>query len=316
MSFAFFTAAQEKSITDNNVFLDSDQDGLSDEEERAYGTDSHKADSDGDSYSDGAEVKSGYDPARPAPGDKIAPETENTAISSALLKGGIASPGGENMTEEVINKLSALVDGSSPEGGQEVSLEDLQDIIEETLNSKVTETTLPQINEDEIKIKKQNYAKLSSEKRKAQEKEDFTKYAAAVTYILSSNSPSPITSESDLKSATGSIAQKIISALTTRNPAILEDISKSGEKTLAQMKDVEVPESLVDLHVKGLAFAKYALTLKDSVTPNLADPVSDLVKFSQMQSFMETLNSFGSEIQDKATRYGIVFDGSISQLAN
>jgi len=42
--------------------VDSDSDGLSDEEEARYGTDSNNPDTDGDGYTDGEEVKSGHNP--------------------------------------------------------------------------------------------------------------------------------------------------------------------------------------------------------------------------------------------------------------
>lgn len=41
---------------------DADDDGLGDEQENFYGSDPHKADTDGDGYKDGDEVKNGYDP--------------------------------------------------------------------------------------------------------------------------------------------------------------------------------------------------------------------------------------------------------------
>jgi hypothetical protein len=44
------------------VVDDADADGLSREEEVLYGTDAHNPDSDGDGYSDGDEVESGYNP--------------------------------------------------------------------------------------------------------------------------------------------------------------------------------------------------------------------------------------------------------------
>ncbi|MEI7620825.1 MAG: hypothetical protein WCJ57_04645 [Candidatus Falkowbacteria bacterium] len=44
------------------VYLDSDNDQLADKMEESFGTDINKADSDGDNYSDGAEVKSDYNP--------------------------------------------------------------------------------------------------------------------------------------------------------------------------------------------------------------------------------------------------------------
>lgn len=42
--------------------LDTDADGLSDEQEKVYGSDASKPDTDGDGYKDGDEIKNGYDP--------------------------------------------------------------------------------------------------------------------------------------------------------------------------------------------------------------------------------------------------------------
>lgn len=42
--------------------IDSDNDGLTDQEEGKYGTDPNNSDSDGDGYMDGEEVKAGYNP--------------------------------------------------------------------------------------------------------------------------------------------------------------------------------------------------------------------------------------------------------------
>ena len=44
------------------VSLDSDNDGLTDEQELIYGTDKNNSDTDGDGFLDGAEVKNGYNP--------------------------------------------------------------------------------------------------------------------------------------------------------------------------------------------------------------------------------------------------------------
>ncbi len=45
--------------------IDSDNDGLTDDEERIYGTDINNPDTDGDGYLDGQEVKNGYNPLGP-----------------------------------------------------------------------------------------------------------------------------------------------------------------------------------------------------------------------------------------------------------
>jgi hypothetical protein len=55
----------------NLTVLDSDNDGLTDQDERLYNTDPYNEDTDNDGYLDGQEVASGYDPLKPSPGDKI-----------------------------------------------------------------------------------------------------------------------------------------------------------------------------------------------------------------------------------------------------
>lgn len=52
----------ELTVVTDTASVDSDADGLSDEQEKFYGSDANKADTDGDGYNDGSEVKGGYDP--------------------------------------------------------------------------------------------------------------------------------------------------------------------------------------------------------------------------------------------------------------
>ena len=104
LSFALFAVAQQNSTSDKNIFLDTDQDGLSDEEEKMYGTDPTKADTDGDGYTDGAEVKSGYDPLKPAPGDKIVKQETKAVQDTKNLPTSQASKTQDtSKTTEVMN---------------------------------------------------------------------------------------------------------------------------------------------------------------------------------------------------------------------
>lgn len=299
LSFAFFSSAQQNSTTNDNVFLDSDQDGLSDTEEKTYGTDPFKSDTDSDSYSDGAEVKAGYNPLVPAPGDRVVPEAASMATGSAAVQPD------SNVTSEVADKINRLVSEKSATESQEILMSDVQALVEDTIQAKTEDVTLPAINPDEIKVKTQNYANLSPEKQAAQKKEDFLNYATAASYIISSNSPQPVTSADDLTSLTSSISQQVSSALISRNPAALNDLSQTGEKTLDQLKYIEVPEEMVPLHTQGLVFAKYAMQLKDGIAPNPEDPLGEIVSFSKMQGLAESFLGFGLELQNKASQYGV-----------
>lgn len=57
------TDDEEKTLSTDPAKIDTDVDGLTDREEvKVFGTDPLKADTDGDGYADGAEVKNGYNP--------------------------------------------------------------------------------------------------------------------------------------------------------------------------------------------------------------------------------------------------------------
>src|SRR4030042_1404389 len=103
-SFSFFVKANDGASSGKNIFEDSDQDGLSDDEEKAYGTDVNNRDTDGDGYTDGVEVKSGYDPLKPAPGDKIIVSDTQHATRNTQQGGE-----GENLTQEVSEEARNLI---------------------------------------------------------------------------------------------------------------------------------------------------------------------------------------------------------------
>ena len=207
ISFGFFAVAQDNSSSGYNIFLDSDQDGLSDEEERSYGTDPHNKDTDNDGYSDGAEIKSGYDPLKPAPNDKIFTEIPSQEIE-------IPDPAQEeNLTKKLAYQIAELASGEE----KEVTLQDIQSMVDETLNTQEEEVIIPEIKEEDIKIKEQDYDDLDEDEREEKMKEDFLEYTASMYYILVSSSPEPITSDSDINNFLDSTLDIMSAALTNRN---------------------------------------------------------------------------------------------------
>jgi|WetSurMetagenome_2_1015567.scaffolds.fasta_scaffold180412_1 hypothetical protein len=311
LSFAFFVVAQEQNSTTNNVFLDSDQDGLTDAEEKTYGTDPRKADTDGDGYSDGAEVRSGYDPLKPAPGDKIATPSSSDQKPTGTVAGKsdakkATSAGNENLTEIMSQKISDLANSTNPDD-QDITMEKLQSLIDDALNSSQTDENLPTIDQSSLKIKKQNY-KGTADEIKAKKKEDFLNYSTAVLYIFSSNSPKPITSASDITSLSDQITQQVMDAVSSHSPNSLSDLSKSGEKIMEQLKEVEVPEDLLNMHIKALNYANYAKSMQDYVGSDPNDPIKNIANLSKIKAFIGSLSSFDTEIISKFSEYGVTYD--------
>ena len=316
-SFSFYLQAQERSATDNNIFLDSDQDGLTDTEETTYGTDPHNADTDGDGYSDGAEVKSGFDPTKHSPGDTIisnSSQEASTATATATDTGqtdtAVASNG--NLTEQVAQKITELSTKTTSDD-QQISMDEITSLVDQSMSGTGTVITLPEISPDDIKVKKQNYSKLSDKEATAKKKEDLMNYTVAIYYILSSNSPEPITSTNDITSISGAITQNIISAMDSRDTKSLEKLSTSGEKMLEQMKQVEVPEELVSIHTKAMSYALYAKELKNSITPKTDDPLGDIANMTKVSGLLSSLASFSTEIGDKFNEYGLTYDDAMQK---
>lgn len=304
LSFAFWATAEEKNQTGNNIFLDSDQDGLTNEEEKLYGTNPNSSDTDGDGYSDGVEVKSGYDPTKPAPGDKLFSVDD-------FLGDELSDEDKENLTSQVVAKISQLTQESTGEENEDITLDQMQGLVDEVLNTDKSDeimASLPEIKKSDLNIKEQNYKKLSDEEEKEKKKEDFASYITAVYYILASNSPHPITSSQDITTITTQLSQDIIKAITSRDTSSLENLNKSGEKIAEQLKEVTVPEELVDTHIKALQFAYYAKGLESYIKPNNQDPLKDITNLAKIQGFLSLLISFSEDTQNKFKEYGLTVD--------
>ena len=184
-------------------------------------------------------------------------------------------------------------------------MEDIQSILDSVMDGKNFENELPEISRDDIKILEQNYSNLSKEKATERRKDDATDYAVSVLYIFASNSPEPLTSSADTVLLLNKMIQKIVSALTTGDPEILDDLSESGQKINEQLKEVKVPEDMADTQIKALQYSLYAQELKNSIKLDPTDPLANLSNYSKIETFVESVNSFYDEIQNRMAEYGI-----------
>lgn len=293
-SAGFFVFASDTTST-KNIFQDSDQDGLSNDEEKLYGTDPFNKDSDQDGYSDGIEVESGYDPRKPAPGDKIIKENKISSVTTTSVT--------ENLTQRVSGEIAGILKNTN-ENGQTISLEEINASVEKVLSGDTGEITLPDVNIKDIKIRK--LPKNLKEKNRAQaEQKDATEYLTVLAYLTANNAPQTFQTQDDLGSMLTNLSNDSLAALSSGNMGAINQLSARGEKMLEELKDVEVPEKMLDVHVKALKMAQYAMQLKDELKPAESDPIGQIAVLSKAQGFLGAMLSFGQEIQQKLTDLNI-----------
>lgn len=299
----FISVSASDAFAGKNIFQDSDGDGLTNEEERLYGTDPFSKDTDGDGYSDGVEVKGGYDPLKKAPGDKIVVDGSSDKPASAQAHSGTK----ENLTQKVSTEVAKLVQDKSS-GSAAVSLDDIDSMVNAAMNGG-GEVVLPAVSLDEIKIKtlSKKDKKLPADELKKREEQDIVDYLTSMAYIMANNSPSSFQTQDQLQSVATDVVDQSNNAMLLGDFSYITSLSKNGESMLAQIKDVEVPESMVDLHMKALSMAKYAISLKDELvsTQNSTDPLKSIATLSKIQGFMSTTTVFASEFESKLAKYGI-----------
>lgn len=303
LSGAFFVSAADE-LTGKNIIDDPDQDGLTTEEELLYGTDQTNFDTDGDGYSDGVEVRGGYDPLKKAPGDKIVPEKIQSAEDAALSPG----IGGDNLTERTAQEIAALIRDvqSSDTDGTEISLEELNAVAQNLASGDVEEVVLPEVDMDAIKVKKASCKNLPKKKCDEKVKEDVVEYLTVIAYIFANNSPKSFDTEEDLRLFSDSISDDVIFALASGDFSSLTAFVESGEKMLSQIYDVEVPEDMLGVHVKAIKLAKYAANLNGEISSNPEeDPMKMIASLSKVQGLLNVAVSFSSEVMGKVNAYGI-----------
>ena len=307
LSFGVFSFADTQSASSKNIFQDSDQDGLSNDEELLYGTNPNNPDTDGDGYSDGAEVKSGYDPLKPAPGDKLV-----SAVDDSMNQRGVVTRADSvnaskkiNLTDEVSAQVAATMK-DSVDSKKELSLDDLRNTIEKTMTEKTSVDTLPDIDTTSIKIQKQSYVNLSATDRVAKIKEDTINYTTAVSYILVNNSPVPMQSDGDMQKLASIMMMNSMSMLSGGNNPMLDDFSQKGKLITEQLSSISVPENMLDIHIRALKLAQYATTFKDGIqSTNSSDPLAQISSLAKVQGFMSLFSDLTTDIQASLKKNGV-----------
>lgn len=284
-SFNYLTYAEENVATTNacDKTIDSDCDGLTNSEEKLYGTDLTNADTDGDSYSDMVEIESGYDPLKPAPGDRVLAATE---AESNLTTANVS------VTDNFSQKLIELVE----EEDQTVTKEEVMSLVDEqiglNMQKNITFDTLPEIDQSQIKILKQDYSSLDSKARAEKQAQDAIKYLNDVFYLLVNNSPVQFAAAEDFSAFYEEFSSNLADLSDPNNDSeYFSDLGKRLEIFSNQINDIQVPETMVDLHIKFLRIVKGVLTLQDS-PETTGDPLARAMLLVKAKGYTELMLSF------------------------
>jgi len=283
------------------LFEDFDQDGLSNEEEVVFGTDPYKADSDGDGYGDYTEVSGGYDPLKPAPGDRLVQEKGGSPKEQSggeyIEENALGENGGINATQRAAAQLAGLASDAT-EQGEAVTLDSVESLVKDALEEANKPIELPEIDDSKIKVLEQKYEDLSEEERNEREKEDAITYLSSLAYIFASNSPQRINLDSQdalMQFAQVEISQ-MISSYSQGNYGLVQEWAEKGDDILDSMEEIEVPEQFIDIHKRGLQIIEYGLSLEEVSAPDTDDPIGNISKLAQAQGFMALVGEYQSDI--------------------
>ncbi len=291
-------ADEQEAIT--SYLEDGDQDGLSAEEEKALGTDPTNSDTDGDGYSDGVEIESGYDPLKPAPGDRITPDESTTTTGGADTDGMTV-----NLTDVASDELATIVEEKQV-SQEELTSDDLSAAVAKVMENANQEVELPEVKVDDIKVKELPKG-LDDEEMEAEKKQDTLEYLTTVSYILMSNSPVTIRSKEDIGTAALQGVQEMVLALSTGKFDALDDINVKSKKILEEIQGLEVPENMVGTHAKAIQIVSLVSGLGEKMkqVDFSSDPIGQMLEVSKLQGALFTAQSFLDESTQKMTELGI-----------
>lgn len=325
-----------------NVFEDKDQDGLTNQEEQAYGTDPNDPDSDHDGYSDGTEVKSGYNPLKPAPGDKLVPDVVPTTTSNVITKKtssqtektsetpktdttgeAITVEKKENLTEKFIQKLkeekgadlSLLQEfNQNPENFQtedkykelsSVSLtqEELEKLLQDSLSQSSLQEEMELVPESEMKILPKPEGKNEQDVMD-KEKKQIEEYFSASGYLFLKNAPFEVGKE-DFQNKTLGFVNQFSTFVQQNDMAQILDTRNRAQKIYDELKDLEVPYEARHIHQVGISVFKHLLKQDPNTLTDQNDPLSMVMMVGKAQAAFGELQTLQTESEALFQKYGI-----------
>jgi hypothetical protein len=320
-----FSGADDNKL---GYFQDRDQDGLSDEEEKALGTDWQKADTDGDGYTDGVEVSSGYDPLVPAPGDKLS--DDKIVDNKNFIKGneGVKKKQ-KNLTQEFIAKLRAKKGvaietfKNSNENGLVTSAEDInklkgvsltekdiQDLAKETVGDIDIDAEIKEIDDKELNILSKVKAN-SGEKKQKKIKKEIENYLAETGYIMINNLPFNANSAQTFNDKLDRFMIGIGQDIVTGNDLETKQSKSKLRDLIGQLKQVEVPYVLKDVHKRAVSLLQYLADQNEEIVFQKDDPIAMGVMIGRLQAIMTEMQDVQAEMDGILLKYNVEVESDV-----
>lgn len=276
------TQTNEQDLVVANI--DSDADGLTDtEEERIYHTDPLKPDTDGDTYKDGDEVRTGHDPLVNESGTKSS--TSSTTDTSGQQYNRFIASSPDDLSNLDPSKYLSDQDLKNLQSGDpsQESIDKLSTLA--LANTTMSQTSvLPSIPDSAIKI------------TSASGKQAVQQYVIAAGSILMQ--VAPFSDENSMvtyfnSSLTGDVAKT-------------QQLVQAAKTAEAQLKQVTVPKEIVDLHKQMIGlleiFQQSAGTLMNA---DSVDPQTGLVAVNQLRVIVNAATALQSSMSAIIQKYNI-----------
>lgn len=317
-----FSLADENEL---NLFEDADSDGLSDQEESALGTDSNKADTDGDGYSDGIEVEGGFDPLvkdgdfeKELMGDEVSgeveadevddsteDETEETDEVDEAKNVDTTEVFIENLQKIKTDELEALQEAATDNeiletiqtsGEYSLTEADVQAIVEKTVAETQLSEELEVIEEEELNI--QEEVTERTEEAIEEEKAEVEEYFVKVGYIMFEEAPFLFQDGNDITGVAMQLISGVGSDIEDGDSSNITDLKGKAEAMYEKMKELEVPYVLKDVHKMGLSLQRYMIGQDETIVTDKDDPVALTSMLGQVQAVMSEVDILGDDTMD------------------
>jgi hypothetical protein len=295
-TFSFFTFADDTTTT---LFEDFDRDGISNAEEESLGTDPKNEDTDGDGYSDGVELESGYNPLIPAPGDRIISETPIITTPEDIPT--------TNVTEKISKDVVTFLADAQEDGKEDITPEELAEVVSKSVDEQVDFVDIPKIDIEDISVKEQDYDNLSEKAYTEQMREDAIEYFTAISYIFISNFPQGYFDHPQ-EELMGEFMEHVNGySSTLTDYSYFEEIAKDATKAESQLNDIDVPEDLVDIHAEGTQILSgiSALYKAGDYKKSNTDIAPVIATLAQIEGLLMKTIDFQDHVTEKLTEYDI-----------